>query len=508
MNSGIIGQGQDELPSGILVSDDSLSMKEQSGLSESGCKDVNSKPVEQTCTDIIIGVNDLNSEPQTDSMNNSSTTQKDSAKRELPTQMDFSDDDIDLEQFRPAAESCRSPHSAVETPTDSVHSSDSESDTSSESDTELNSLLSDDNDDDDDDGEEEVNEGPILSKNEVKEEIVPSLPENYEISESLPLEYVGVITALVERNVIIRADTSGEFRTLKENSVLCFENRQVLGLLHETFGKLQSPNYRVQLNNEKQFLDMRDKKGAKVFYVVPDSLFTYTDAIRKIKGTDASNCHDEELPEEEQEFSDDERELAAKQEKKKRKKTRRSGVTEKPTARSTISLRQHDFVSYGFAEQAPRHSAGESHNQIQFQGEIRASNSHQSAQYYNLQGINAWAQHPHLAHGTFMNPAQTHAAPTYANSSNFINHAQGGWNATHTSYPSQSLQNGWNLQSALHFNQTRSIAQAPDPRHANDNKDGIPNTALHQLQQLIAAQHLASKNANSSNVDDHVNEFQ
>ena len=44
-----------------------------------------------------------------------------------------------------------------------------------------------------------------------------------------------------------------------------------------------------------------------MYYVVPDSQFLYTDSIKYIKGTDASNCHDEELPEEEQEYSDDEK---------------------------------------------------------------------------------------------------------------------------------------------------------------------------------------------------------
>ena len=56
-----------------------------------------------------------------------------------------------------------------------------------------------------------------------------------------------------------------------------------------------------------------------MYYVVPDSQFLYTDSIKHIKGTDASNCHDEELPEEEQEYSDDEKELAAKLAKRKEK---------------------------------------------------------------------------------------------------------------------------------------------------------------------------------------------
>ena len=61
-----------------------------------------------------------------------------------------------------------------------------------------------------------------------------------------------------------------------------------------------------------------------MYYVVPDSQFLYTDSIKHIKGTDASNCHDEELPEEEQEYSDDEKNWQQNwpKRKKKNKKTK------------------------------------------------------------------------------------------------------------------------------------------------------------------------------------------
>lgn len=172
----------------------------------------------------------------------------------------------------------------------------------------------------DDDEDDDDQNGPIHSKNEILDEIAPTLPQDFKIDENAPLQLVGEVISAVEKSVIVRANISGEFRILKENSVLCFEDRQVLGPLFEVFGRLQSPFYRVKFNSDSELDKFKSKIGFKVFYVVPDSEFVYTDAIKAIKGTDASNYNDEELPEEEQEFSDDEKEAASKSKKKNKKK--------------------------------------------------------------------------------------------------------------------------------------------------------------------------------------------
>ncbi|ODQ82323.1 hypothetical protein BABINDRAFT_31747, partial [Babjeviella inositovora NRRL Y-12698] len=128
-----------------------------------------------------------------------------------------------------------------------------------------------------DDDDDEIS-GPIRSKNEMDEK-APSIPEDYAIDPNTPLELVGEITALVESSVIIKANVSGEFRILKDNSMLCFEDRTVLGPLFETFGRLQAPVYRVKISEEK-FEQLKDRKGQRVYYVVPDSQFVYTDGIK------------------------------------------------------------------------------------------------------------------------------------------------------------------------------------------------------------------------------------
>lgn len=232
-------------------------------------------------------------------------------------------------------------------------SSDSDSESSSESSSSSDSSDSEldgeeDNQQVDDlDDEEEASGGPIVSKNEMDEKAF-SLPEDYKVPENAPLEFVGNLTSLVEKNAIVKANISGEFRVLKDQSVLCFEDRLVLGPLFETFGKLQAPHYRVKFNTDEEFNALKERRGEKVFYVVPESQFIYTDAIKKLKGTDASNCHDEELPEEEQEFSDDEQELAAKQRKKKKKKAKDS--KDGPQSKKLNTNQEpNKFTSYGFA---------------------------------------------------------------------------------------------------------------------------------------------------------------
>ena len=215
---------------------------------------------------------------------------------------------------------------------DDVSSDDeSSSDESSSSDDDDDDSSSDDDDDDDmkelgdlDDEEEESNDGPVKSTHEILNEKAPTLPEDYKIPENAPIEEIGEITGMVENTLIIKAKTSGEFRVLQEKSIFCFEDRTVIGPLFEIFGRVQQPVYSVKFNSEDEFNKFKGCKGKSVYYVVPDSQFLYTDSIKHIKGTDASNCHDEELPKEEQEYSDDEKELAAKQAKKKKKNSNKN----------------------------------------------------------------------------------------------------------------------------------------------------------------------------------------
>ena len=169
--------------------------------------------------------------------------------------------------------------------------------------------------DDEDDG----SNGPLRTKNEVVDAPAPELPGDFTLTPEMAIEYVGELSRVVEKSAIVQAAVSGEFRILQENSILCFEDRTILGVLYDTFGRIQLPFYTVKFNEQSKLEDIKTRLGQRVFYVVSASSFLLTDQI-KVKGSDASNLHDEEIPEEEQEYSDDEKEMANKPSKKKKKK--------------------------------------------------------------------------------------------------------------------------------------------------------------------------------------------
>ncbi|KAG7880528.1 hypothetical protein KL905_002502 [Ogataea polymorpha] len=206
---------------------------------------------------------------------------------------------------------------------DSKSTSDSSSDSSSDSESEEEGEV------EVSDNESDISAEPIKSKNEQEEEGL-ELPEDFSIPPDAPIEYIGTITALVERSIVIKAGVSGEIRVLKDGSIICLEDRTLVGPLFETFGRIQSPSYRVKFKTEDKLEAFRDKKGAKVFYVVPESEFVLTSEIKATKGSDASNWHDEEIPEEEQEFSDDEKEAAMKALKKRKKNQKKDEPTKRP----------------------------------------------------------------------------------------------------------------------------------------------------------------------------------
>lgn len=245
----------------------------------------------------------------------------------------LSDDEIELDI------------SGSESSSESESSSDSDSESDSGSEQELLS-----------DNEDDKITGPITSKNEVVNEKAPDLPQDYTLG-TKPIEVIGEITGFVDNSVIIKGDTSAEFRVLKEGSILAVENKPI-GPLFEIFGSLKAPVYRVKFNEPGKAEEFKDFKGNKAYYVVPDSEFTLTDTLKLFKGSDASNFNDEEIPEEEQEFSDDEKEMMAKK-KRKNKNNDSKKKEKKPKKESTFSsYGQPAFTSYKLPE-APSKTFGQ-----------------------------------------------------------------------------------------------------------------------------------------------------
>ena len=166
-----------------------------------------------------------------------------------------------------------------------------------------------------------VSKSNLKTQNERSEQIVekPAL----DVTENMEIEELGTVENLVDNNVLIKAKISGEYRVLEVGSVLCLNNRSVIGVVAETLGRVQQPLYSVLFTNSAGIAEAGVEKNVAIFYVVSHSTFVFTNAIKNVKGSDASNIHDEEVGDDEMEFSDDEAEAAYKRNQKIRREERR-----------------------------------------------------------------------------------------------------------------------------------------------------------------------------------------
>ncbi|KAJ6256272.1 hypothetical protein Dda_8769 [Drechslerella dactyloides] len=242
------------------------------------------------------------------------------------------------------------------TPRSSPSSDDSDS-TSSESDSERNSgsdeeedegedaifldiqkeakrLMDEDGGSDDEGGNDHKRgtSGPLRTKNELPETRSALVRPNIDVSASTPVVHLGVIDSVVDDLVLVKAAVSGEYQVLNEQSLLCFEDRSILGQVQETFGRVEQPFYTIRLRDAAEAEALNATVGRKVHYIPSHSTFLFTKTIRAMKGSDASNLHDEEVGDDEREFSDDEAEAEFKRRQKEEKKAKGSQRAPGPSA--------------------------------------------------------------------------------------------------------------------------------------------------------------------------------
>ena len=164
---------------------------------------------------------------------------------------------------------------------------------------------------------------PLRTVNETPEEIVPK--PDVVVTEDMRIEELGRVENVVENLVLIKAKTSGEYQVLEFGSVLCLEDRTVIGSVAETLGRVQQPYYSVRFTNKAAISEAGLSKDTRVFYVEAHSNYTFTQPLKAFKGSDASNIHDEEVGDDELEFSDDEAEAEHKRRTKSQRHSRRDG---------------------------------------------------------------------------------------------------------------------------------------------------------------------------------------
>ncbi|KAJ7161259.1 Gar1/Naf1 RNA binding region-domain-containing protein [Mycena crocata] len=237
--------------------------------------------------------------------------------------------------------------------------SDSESDSdSSDSDNEAPSKVN----SKDLDAEEDEDSGPVApaatyfqTKNEVVETDVV-IPDIDEVAPDEILERVGEVMSIIDRTVIVRGalidiPSRKSDQALDSDTLLVFEDGKVLGYIYETFGPTSQPLYQVKFSAIYPLDADRVQLSRPVFHVPQRSKFVFVNQIKRFKGSDASNMHDEEPADDELEFSDDEAEAAYKSNLKRKRESRaNSVVSSRQSTPSPASMRDQDLA---FLERNP-----------------------------------------------------------------------------------------------------------------------------------------------------------
>jgi H/ACA ribonucleoprotein complex non-core subunit NAF1 len=174
--------------------------------------------------------------------------------------------------------------------------------------------------------------GHLRTTNEIDQEVMP-IPD-VTITPEMKIVFLGKIHAAIENNVLIEANTSGEYQVLESGSLLCSDDRKPIGVVAETLGRVENPLYTMIFATASEVEEKGLVKGTDIFYVEDHSTFVFTQPLKGLKGSDASNFHDEEVAAEEMEFSDDEEEAEykrkLKQKRQERKEAREGPKGKKP----------------------------------------------------------------------------------------------------------------------------------------------------------------------------------
>ncbi|KAJ4270120.1 hypothetical protein NW762_001793 [Fusarium torreyae] len=173
-------------------------------------------------------------------------------------------------------------------------------------------------DDEGDRGAKGSSGAQVRTKNEVVEEVVPK--PDVTVTPEMKIEELGAIEHIVENIMLVKAITPGEYQVLDSGSVLCTAERVVIGAVAETIGKVLQPMYTVRFTTDQDIKDLGLEVGQKVYYPVDHASYVFTEPLKNMKGSDASNLHDEEVGDDEMEFSDDEKEAEYKRALKQKKK--------------------------------------------------------------------------------------------------------------------------------------------------------------------------------------------
>ena len=181
-------------------------------------------------------------------------------------------------------------------------------------------------DDEGDRGAKGASAAQLRTKNEMPEEVIPK--PDVTITPEMKIEELGAIEHIVDNIMLIKAFTPGEYQVLDSGSVICTAERVVIGAIADLIGKVLQPMYTVRFTSDQDIKDLGLEVGQTVYYTADHATFVFTEPLKNMKGSDASNLHDEEVGDDEMEFSDDEKEAEYKKALKQKKKDKwKKGTT-------------------------------------------------------------------------------------------------------------------------------------------------------------------------------------
>ncbi|KAK7063953.1 Gar1/Naf1 RNA binding region-domain-containing protein [Favolaschia claudopus] len=189
------------------------------------------------------------------------------------------------------------------------------------------------------------------TKNEVAETDIV-VPDIEEIGSDEILERVGEIMSIIDKTVIVKGAPAellarASDKALDCDTLLVFEDRKVLGYIYDTFGPTTQPMYQIKFSASYPLDKEKVQLSRPVYHVPQRSHFVFVNQIKRFKGSDASNMHDEEPADDELEFSDDEAEAAHKRQlKRKRGGSRANSVVSSRASTPSPALMRDQELSY------------------------------------------------------------------------------------------------------------------------------------------------------------------
>ncbi|CAH0480192.1 unnamed protein product [Peronospora belbahrii] len=154
--------------------------------------------------------------------------------------------------------------------------------------------------------QDNVINGPLTTEHEVV--VAPVREPDVELTKTCPIVHCGNILNVSVPGLMMTIKSNPNSRPLDEGSVLCLEDRTVIGCINEIFGPVLMPMYLIRFENASKMPE-KAAVNVAVYYATEHTTYIIPENI-KDKGTDASNLFDEET--DETEFSDDEAEAASK----------------------------------------------------------------------------------------------------------------------------------------------------------------------------------------------------